>query len=113
MVGEITNREQLGWQLRASKLLTQLLEHGARDGLPPVAWTVGHAGASLVANCYGADRRTEWEAWRTALAAVPWPEYTNAGGVVHLHAVAKRLDGLVDVAVVANVFPGGDGGGAS
>src|SRR5690242_18831886 len=100
MFGEITSREQLGWQLRAVRLLDQLLQRAHRDGLPPVTWTVGNAGAMLVARCHsrrGTDRRAEWEAWRAALAAVPWPEHVSSGGVIHLHAIAKRVDGLVDV----------------
>ncbi len=104
-------RGQTGWQLRAARVLSELLQRAIREYLPPVSWTVGNAGAVLVARCHGRrgmDPRAEWEAWRAVLGAQPWPERTNGGGVVHLHAVAKDFDGLVDVAVIADVFPEDD-----
>jgi hypothetical protein len=104
----VSNREQLHWQFRAVRVLEKLLKTAGRDDLPAITWTVGNAGAVLVGRCYGrrdVDRRTEWEAWRSTLGAAAWPERTDGGGVTHLHAVAKDVDGLVDVVVIADVFP--------
>ena len=38
-------REQMTWQLRAARVLTDLLERGAREGLPVLEWTISHTGA--------------------------------------------------------------------
>lgn len=110
MFGEITAREQSGWQLRATRVLSELLQRAIRENLPPVTWTITDSGAALVAHCYGrpdrgVDRRTQWETWRTVLGAEAWPERTDGAGNTHLHAVAKRFDGLVNVAVIADLFP--------
>jgi hypothetical protein len=110
MFGEVTAREQSGWQLRATRVLSELLQRAIRENLPPVRWTVSATG-DLVAHCYAAsavDRRTAWETWRTVLGAAAWPERTDSAGITHLHAVAKRFDGLVDVTVLADVFPDDD-----
>jgi hypothetical protein len=104
--GPITQREQLGWQRRAVRVLAQLLEQASRDGLPPVSWSVSHAGAVLVARCLAhnpAQRRANFDAWCAVLNARRWPEQTTAA-TTHLHAVATDYDGLVDVAVVADLF---------
>jgi hypothetical protein len=104
--GPITDREQLGWQRRAVRVLAQLLEQASRDGLPPVGWSVSDAGAVLVARCFAHDpgqRRADFDAWCGVLNADRWPEQTT-GATTHLHAVATDYDGLVDVAVVADLF---------
>jgi hypothetical protein len=104
--GPITQREQLGWQRRAVRVLAGLLERAQRDGLPPVGWSVSHAGAVLVARCFAHDpaqRREDFDAWCAALDARRWSEHTS-GSTTHLHAVAKDYDGLVDVAVLTDLF---------
>jgi hypothetical protein len=104
--GPVTDREQLGWQRRAVHVLAGLLERAARDGLPVVAWSVSDAGAVLVARCFAHDpgqRRADFDAWCAALGAHRWPERTT-GPTTHLHAIAKDLDGLADVAVLADLF---------
>ena len=53
-------REQMAWQLRAARVLTDLLERGAREGLPVLEWTISHTGARVTGRCYaqpGAARR--------------------------------------------------------
>ena len=37
-------REQIAWQLRAARVLTDLLERGTREGLPVLEWTMSHTG---------------------------------------------------------------------
>jgi len=37
--------------------------------------------------------------------ATPRPERTDFSGITHLSAVAKRYDGLVDIVVLADLFP--------
>jgi hypothetical protein len=104
--GPVTDREQLGWQRRTVRVLDGLLEQAGRDGLPPVAWQVSDAGAVLVARCFAHDpaqRRGDFDAWCQALDTHRWPQRTS-GATTHLHAVAKDYDGLVDVAVLADLF---------
>jgi hypothetical protein len=103
--GPITDRERLGWQRRAVRVLAELLERAQRDGLPVVAWSVSPAGAALVARCFAhppAQRRADFDAWCSVLGASRWSERTS-GSTVHLYAVAKNYDGLVDVAVLADL----------
>ena len=40
-------REQMTWQLRAARVLTDLLERGDREGLPVPEWTISHNGAQV------------------------------------------------------------------
>ena len=103
--GPITDRERLGWQRRAVRVLAELLECAQTNELPVVAWSVSHAGAALVARCFAhppAQRRADFDAWCSALGASRWPERTS-GLTTHLYAVAKNYDGLVDVAVLADL----------
>jgi hypothetical protein len=103
--GPITDRERLGWQRRAVRVLAELLERAQTNGLPVVAWSVSHAGAALVARCLAhppAQRHADFDAWCSALGASRWPERTS-GSIAHLYAVAKNYDGLVDVAVLADL----------
>jgi hypothetical protein len=34
MFGEVTDRERLGWQPRAARVLVELLDRAAKEGLP-------------------------------------------------------------------------------
>jgi hypothetical protein len=107
MSGEITNRERINWQLRTTRVLGDLLTLAGRDGLPPIAWTVGNAGANLVGRCLdtaAARRIAAFEAWTAAIGAVCRPEFVDAAGVTCLRAVAKDYDGFVDVVVMADVW---------
>ena len=66
------NAEQIRWQRQAAALLGHLLELAAKNGLPPVTWTVQSAGASLVGQMLAhpyAQRRDHFTAWRDAIAA--------------------------------------------
>lgn len=102
-----TVRERLGWQLRTARVLVGLLPWAMGDGLPRIAWTVSHAGASLIGHCYGhtaGQRRGQFQAWYAAVGATPGPGPTTPGGTVHLRAVALNYDGLVDVVVLADIY---------
>jgi hypothetical protein len=61
--------EQEIWQRRAAAQLPGVLEAGR--GLPPAAWTIGTAGATLAGRLPRPRRRTSqraaFEAWRQAL----------------------------------------------
>jgi hypothetical protein len=105
-MGPITDAERLGWQRRAVRVLTELLARAQRDGLPVMRWTVQPL-AGLVASVDSkgaAQRRADWDAWRRVLGARPWPEHTSSGGTTYLHAVAEHIDGLVTVAVLAELY---------
>ena len=52
--------EQMTWQLRAARVLTNLLERGDREGLPVLEWTISHNGAQTTGRSYaqpGSARR--------------------------------------------------------
>jgi DNA repair photolyase len=69
-------------------------------------WTWTVSTARLTGQSYILDpvqRRADWEAWRAALGAEAWPEH-RSGIRTHLHAVAKDVDGLLDVAVIADLI---------
>jgi len=95
MFGPITDAERRGLQRRALRVLDGLLK---RTDLSPIVWTVGNAGATLVGDVVTADgdRRETWAAWVRVLDARPWPERTS-GGMIHLHAVAEKYDGVTVV----------------
>src|SRR6266487_7165572 len=107
-LGPITDRERLGWQRRAVRVLAELLDHAQASGLPVVAWPVSPSGAGLAARCLclgqgAAKCRVDFDAWCAALGASRSPERI-AGTTTLLHAVAKHYDGLVTVAVAADLF---------
>ena len=103
-----TAREHLAWQLRTTRVLADLLTLAMRDALPRIGWMVGSVGANLAGHCYsrtGTERRREFQAWCTAVGATARPEFTDFSGITHLRAIATRYDGLVDIIVLADVFP--------
>jgi hypothetical protein len=64
--------EQITWQRQAAALLGKLLELAAKQGLPPINWTVQSAGASLVGEVLthpDAERRGRFDAWKAAITS--------------------------------------------
>jgi len=97
-------REQQAWQLRACRVLNDLLTLAVRESLPPIAWTVGHAGASLIGRCLAGiagERRRQFDTWCTAIGATAVLEAAAAAETAHLRAVAARYDGLVTIVLLA------------
>ena len=104
MIGPITDAGRRGWQRRAVRVLAELLARAGRD-LPPLRWTVAtRAALTGYVEEYDPTRaRQQFEAWTAAVGATPWPERGPAGGRIHLHAVREHYDGLVTVAVIADI----------
>lgn len=103
-----TIREHLGWQLRATRVLADPLTMAIRDTLPRIGWTIGSVGANVAGRCYGRtaiERRRELQTWSTAVGATPRPEIASFDGSTELRAIAIRYDGLVDVVVIADIYP--------
>lgn len=103
-----TAREHLGWQLRTTRVLADLLTLAMREALPRIAWTVGSVGANLAGHCYGrtgSDRSHEFQMWCAAIGATLCPQFTDSSGVTHLRTTATCYDGLVDIVVLADVYP--------
>jgi hypothetical protein len=103
-----TIRKHLGWQLRATRVLHDLLTMAIRDALPRIGWTIGSVGANVAGHCYGrtnAERRREFQAWCAAVGATPRPERTGFDEITYLRAIVTRYDGLVDVVILADVDP--------
>jgi hypothetical protein len=100
----ITQRERAGWQRRAAVELVRIL--GDHRDLPVIAWTVGSAGATLVGHVNGLQPgvqvRAIFDIWRGALALTEHSEFTSAGAVTYLRAVAHR--NRVQVGISATVL---------
>ena len=98
----VTDAERRGWQRRALRVLDRLL---GLD-LPPLTWTVGPTATVVGRVLLDADdtRRTIWQAWVTALAATPSPEYSDHG-VAHLRATVRdQVDDFVEIVLLATLF---------
>ena len=86
-------REQIAGQLRAARVLTGLIERGAREGLPVLEWTISHAGAQVTGRCYaqpGAARRAALAAWATALGIQLGEEYHQDTRMTTITGTAER-----------------------
>jgi hypothetical protein len=107
----ITTAEKIAWQRQAAALLGKMLERAAAEGLPPIAWTVQRAGATLVGRCGAhqpAERRAEFHAWRIAIAR--WAghradvkrQHVASAGTVRLVDQWERYEG-VQVTIAADI----------
>lgn len=105
------------WHLRGARALAVVLDHGYREGLPVLHWSVNMLG-DLVADVHGLTRtgdeqRAAYDAWRTFLGAHRWTERADDDGTAHLHAVFTwRDDDRVKGAVRAVIVPDDDTGTA-
>jgi len=99
----ITDAERLRSQLRVGHLMLDLLHHACREDLPPVTWTIAHAGASVVIRC---DTRAKWQAWVAATGVTNlWRERRHSK-CTHLHAdgdLPTSHGGAVHMAIVADL----------
>ena len=85
--------EQMAGQLRAARVLTGLIERGAREGLPVLEWTISHVGAQVTGRCYaqpGAARRAALAAWAAALGISLGEEYHHDSRITTITGTAKR-----------------------
>lgn len=119
-----TDDDQVRWQRQAAALLGRLLELAALEGLPPVAWTVQTAGASVLGQVLShpdAQRSEHLNAWKTAITAASGKipdddhEHTFDGGETRLTvswqhlpvglAPGARTSPTAGVALVASIWP--------
>jgi hypothetical protein len=111
-IADFTNAEELSVQIRANAILGRILRRALADGLPShVVWTIGDGGHSITGRCYSVDpgrRLADWERWRTAIGGSTTVDEV-VGGERRLAATNERYDGVVLVAVVADVFFGDEG----
>ena len=105
----IRQGERVLWQRRAAAELAAILE--AHAGLPVITWTVGPAGSVLVGRVSGlapaAQVRGVFAAWRQGLALEEERGHQMSGGMMWLHAAARRNG--VTVRLTATVFDDEDG----
>lgn len=89
---EITQAERAGWQQRAARELTAILD--AHRELPVISWAVASAGATVVGHVSGpfpaGQIRQVFHAWQVALRLVEHSEVTVGGGSAYLHAARHR-----------------------
>jgi hypothetical protein len=111
--------EQIAWQRHAAAALAKILERAAAEGLPPIAWTVQHAGMVVHGRALAHpmdQRRDDWNAWRLALTqwtgrgADVTRERTDGGGTTRLVDQWERVrlagEGPgVTVTLVADLYP--------
>jgi hypothetical protein len=86
-------RERATRQLRAARVLTDLLERGAAEGLPVLEWTISHHGARVTGRCYaqpGAARRAALAAWAAALGIRLGEEYHRDSRMTTITGTASR-----------------------
>ncbi|KPI12063.1 hypothetical protein OK074_2684 [Actinobacteria bacterium OK074] len=107
--GDITSTDLNRWQLRAGRMLVELIEQSLKSGRPPLNWSVASNG-SLVGRVdtlkfSNADRRAVFDEWVSVLNAERWPEHKRSGGSVHLHAVFTHASpsGEVKGAITADL----------
>ena len=102
--------EQMAWLLRAARVLTGLLERGAREGLPVLEWTISHTGAQVTGRCYvqpGAARRAALAAWATALGIRLGEEYHRDSRMTTITGTAKRertRHGFATITVTGDIW---------
>lgn len=121
--------EQIAWQRYAATLLGKILELAAREHLPPIAWTVGSAGATLHGSCLTHThshplRREDFTTWREAIAAASGQapdtdaEHAHPSGEIRLVArwewisvgltTGRPGDSRADVTLTASIWPDDD-----
>ena len=86
-------REQMAWQLRAARVLTDLLERGTREGLPVLEWTISHNGTQVTGRSYaqpGSARRATLAAWAAALGITLGEEYHQDSRMTTTTGTAER-----------------------
>ena len=105
-------REQMAWQLRAARVLTDLLERGAREGLPVLEWTISHTGAQLTGRSYaqpGAARRAALAAWAAALGIKLRDEYHQDSRMTTITGTANRertRHGFATITLTGDIWEG-------
>ena len=85
-------RAQMSGQLRAARVLTGLLERGAREDRPALEWTNSHNGAQVTGRSYaqpGSTRRAALAAWATALGIRLSEEYHRDSRITTITGTAK------------------------
>ena len=99
--------QQIAWQKQAHKVLGALIDRAYREGLPPLSWTIGDAGVTLVgrANYPSGDRRAAITAWSAALG-IAMSERLRGDGTM-LFGTAEHVDtpqGWASVTLTAEIL---------
>jgi hypothetical protein len=94
-------------QVRAYRVLGQLLDRAAEADLPAIDWTVTASGERVLGRCTAfpgpGQRRADFEAWRSLLGADA-SEAAASREVTRLSARAERDEGRVAVEIVADLY---------
>jgi hypothetical protein len=109
-----TPRDQHRWQQQAHRALGVMLEHGYREGLPALMWTIAPTGALVgdvdTLTSTPEEQRAAFAAWVEYLGGDRWPERTDSSGCVRLHAsFTWHQDDRVKGAIRADIWPAEDG----
>ena len=99
--------QQIVWQKQAHKVEGAFLDRAYREGLPPLQWTIGDAGVTLVgrANYPAGNRREAITAWAAALG-ITMGERLRGDGTT-LFGTAEHVDtpqGWASVTLTAEIL---------
>jgi hypothetical protein len=103
-------RELMAGQLRAARMLTDLLERGDHEGLPVLEWTISHNGAQVTGRSYaqpGSARRAALAAWAAALSIGLGEEYHQESRMTTLTGTARQertQHGFVTIMLTADIW---------
>jgi hypothetical protein len=99
--------QSVSGQQRANRVLGELLDTAATQGLPLIDWTIAADGTRLTGRCtaYTAPgrRRADFEAWSTLLGADA-TEGTADGQTTRLAALAERGNGQLTIEIIADLY---------
>jgi hypothetical protein len=94
-------------QVRAHRVLGQLLDRAAAENLPAIDWTITASGERVLGRCTAfpgpGQRRVDFEAWRSVLGADASVAAASRE-VTRLSARAERDEGRVAVEIVADLY---------
>lgn len=99
--------QSVSGQQRANRVLGELLDTAAAQGLPLIDWTIAADGTRLTGRCtaYTAPgrRRADFEAW-SALLSADASEGTADGQTARLTALAERDEGQLTIEIIADLY---------
>ncbi len=109
LFGPVTDSDRRRWQMRAVRVLSEILT-GPGAELPPLRWSInahagltGHVEIPLVDDELDrAAARQHFDAWAQALGAQVRPPTRDLLGL-RLYAFREEYPGRVDVAVIADL----------
>lgn len=106
LLGPVTDGDLRRWQLQRYRLLGDILEHGHKQDLPPLAWRV--TPDILIGDATQIDmdeRRVAFDAWVASLELDRLDDVSHSDGLVQLCAIGVNLwNRRTKIRVVAHIL---------